>query len=138
MGQSYSSDSGAGGASGMCAGGVRAVLAVLAGRLYSLAVAHVVACAGSVRAVLAGWSYSSAMAMVLACVLAAFALCWWCWRVSCTRWWWHMWWHVCWQHSCCAGGSVVLVGGGGGAGMCAGGICADAGGVGVGLDTHIS
>ena len=62
VGQSYSSGSGAGGASGVCAGGVRAVLAVLAGWSYSLAVAHVVAC-----------------------VLAVFALCWWCWRVGCTR-----------------------------------------------------
>ena len=158
VGQSYSSDSGAGGASGMCAGGVRAVLVVLAGRSYSLVVAHVVVCVlaafvlcwqcwqvGCTRwqwlmwwRVLAGWSYSSAMAMVLVCVLAAFTLCWWCWRVGCTCWRWHMWWRVCWQHSCCAGGSVILVGGGGGAGVCAGGVCADAGGVGVGLDTHIS
>ena len=164
VGQSYSSDSGAGGASGMCAGGVCAVLVVLAGRLYLLAVAHVVVC-----------------------VLEAFALCWRCWQVGCTRWRWRMWWRVlaafalcwqvghtrqrwrwcwrvcwqclrcaggvgrlvvlvgsgacggvCWQHSCCAGGSVVLVGGGSGAGVCAGGICANAGGVGVGLDTRIS
>jgi hypothetical protein len=92
VGQSYSSDSGAGGASGMCAGGVRAVLVVLAGQsyslavahvvvcvlvvlagwLYSLAVVHVVACAGSIRAVLVGRSYLSVVAVVLACVLAAF------------------------------------------------------------------
>ena len=71
VGQLYSSDSGAGGASGMCAGGVCAVLVVLAGRLYSLAVVHVVVC-----------------------VLAAFALCWWCWQVGCTRWQWRMWWQV--------------------------------------------
>ncbi len=45
---------------------------------------------------------------------------------------------VCWRRSRCAGGSVVLVGGGGGAGVCAGGVRADAGGVGVGLDVCIS
>ena len=53
------------------AGGVHAVLVVLAGRLYSLAVVHVVAC-----------------------VLAAFVLCWWVGR-TCRRWRWC--WHVCWR-----------------------------------------
>ena len=49
-----------------------------------------------------------------------------------------MWWRVCWQRLRCAGRSGILVGSGGGAGMCAGSVCADAGGVGVGLDTRIS